>query len=105
LAARTSTRQKIRHAETVDLPVIGYTGAAARPRALAVRLPDGRAALSQRLTAALSAAAGALLAQAAPGGRSRTHSGDTFATTSADFLVEVLAGTTRHAVVTITRLR
>ncbi|MCZ1004158.1 hypothetical protein O1M63_49495 [Streptomyces mirabilis] len=32
----------------------GFTGTARHPRALAVRLPDGRIALSQRLTTALA---------------------------------------------------
>ncbi|MFF8387376.1 hypothetical protein ACF053_27565 [Streptomyces kanasensis] len=45
---RQPLRQKIRHAETVDVPAAGHTGAAARPRHLAVRLPDGRVALTQR---------------------------------------------------------
>ncbi|MER6616297.1 DNA ligase [Streptomyces xantholiticus] len=97
--------QKIRHSETTDLPVVGYTGAAARPRALAVRRPDGSTALSQRLAAPLSAAAARYLLSAGPGPRRRTHGGDIFTSTSADFLVEALAGTTRHAVVTITRVR
>ncbi|MDQ1005569.1 hypothetical protein QFZ82_000053 [Streptomyces sp. V4I23] len=34
-----------------------------------------------------------------------THGGDTFTSPSADFVVEALAGITRHAVVTITRVR
>jgi hypothetical protein len=38
--------------------VIGFTGTVRRPKALAVRLPDGRAALSQRLTTALSSVIG-----------------------------------------------
>lgn len=100
-----TTWQKIRHSETTDLPVVGYTGAAARPRALAVRRPDGSTALSQRLTAPLAAAAGLHLVPAGPGPRRRTRDGDTFTSTSADFLVEALAGTTRHAVVTVTRVR
>ncbi|MFD8221753.1 hypothetical protein ACFV2U_51005 [Streptomyces sp. NPDC059697] len=33
----------------------GFTGTARQPRALAVRLPDGRIALSQRLTTVLAA--------------------------------------------------
>jgi ATP-dependent DNA ligase len=97
--------QKIRHSETTDLPVVGYTGAAARPRALAVRRPDGTTALSQRLAAPLSATAARYLVPAGPGPRGRTHDGDVFTSTSADFLVEALAGTTRHAVVTITRVQ
>ncbi len=98
--------QKARHSETVDAAVVGYTGASARPRALAVRLPDGRTALSQRLTAPLSAAAAVHLIPAGPGPRGRTNAGDTFTTTTAaDFEVQVLSGTTRHAVVTVSQVR
>ncbi|MFE6132581.1 hypothetical protein ACFQ6Q_30630 [Streptomyces sp. NPDC056437] len=85
--------------------MVGYTGAIARPRALAVRRPDGKTALSQRLTPALSAAAAVHLVPAGPGPRRRTRAGDTYTSTSADFLVEAAAGTPRHAVVTVTRLR
>ncbi len=35
--------RKVRHAETVDAELIGLIGPAERPRALLVRLPDGRA--------------------------------------------------------------
>ncbi|WP_432197646.1 hypothetical protein [Streptomyces sp. bgisy027] len=33
---------KIRHADTVDAAVVGFTGSALHPKALAVQLPDGR---------------------------------------------------------------
>ncbi|MEV5950369.1 ATP-dependent DNA ligase [Streptomyces sp. NPDC051993] len=97
--------KKIRHADTIDAEVVGYTGPPSHPRALAVRLPDGRRALTQRLTAPLSGAAAARLASAGPGGRARTDGGDTYTSVSTDLMVEVLAGTTRHAVVTVTRIR
>ncbi|MFC9269093.1 ATP-dependent DNA ligase [Streptomyces zhihengii] len=97
--------RKIRHAETEDLVVAGYTGARSRPRALAVRRPDGAVALSQRLTGPLAAAAAHYLQPADAGPRRRTHDGQTYTTTPASFLVEALTGTTRHAVVTITRVR
>ncbi|MFD6329215.1 DNA ligase [Streptomyces niveus] len=97
---------KIRHAETVDAVVVGYTGAATRPRALAVRLPDGRITLSQRLTAPVTAAAALHLVASAHGPRARTPAGDAFTPADVDLVVEVLAGTTaRHAVVTVTRVR
>ncbi|MFE3688176.1 DNA ligase [Streptomyces sp. NPDC059095] len=96
---------KVRHAETVDADVVGYTGAPARPRALAVRLRDGRRALTQRLTAPLAAAAAPHLMAAGPGARARTPGGDTYTSTAPGLVVEVLAGTTRHAVVTVTRIR
>ncbi len=37
---------KIRHADTIEAALAGFTGTARQPRALAVRLPDGRVALS-----------------------------------------------------------
>ncbi|MFD7705737.1 DNA ligase [Streptomyces sp. NPDC059786] len=96
--------QKVRHAETVDAEVVGYTGPAARPRALAVRLPDGRIGLSQALTAPLAVAVSAHIAACEPGRRARTH-GEAYTTVGPGLVVEVLAGTTRHAVVTVTRMR
>ncbi|MEV4452300.1 hypothetical protein AB0K24_44190, partial [Streptomyces mirabilis] len=39
----------------VDADVIGYTGPQTRPRALAVRLANGRTALTQTLSAPLAA--------------------------------------------------
>lgn len=44
---------KVRHADIVDATVVGFTGTARHPKALAVRLSDGRVALSPRLTTAL----------------------------------------------------
>ncbi|WP_327359613.1 ATP-dependent DNA ligase [Streptomyces sp. NBC_01304] len=104
---RTTGRvwQKLRHAETVDVPVVGYTGPPARPRAIVVQLPDGRIALSQALTAPVAAQVAAYLMAAGPPGRARTDAGDPYRTAPAGLLVEALAGTTRHAVVTVTRVR
>ncbi|WP_259294687.1 hypothetical protein [Streptomyces canus] len=66
---------KIGHADTVDATVVGFTGTARHPTALAVRLPDGRTALTQRLTTALATRiAPHLLPQA---GRAFTTVGDT----------------------------
>lgn len=97
---------KIRHSETVDAVVVGFTGAAARPRALVVRLPDGRVSLTQRLTASVAAAAAVHLMASGPGPRARTPAGDAFTPVDVDLVVEVLAGTTaRHAFVTVTRIR
>ncbi|MFE6522287.1 hypothetical protein [Streptomyces sp. NPDC057794] len=104
---RGGSRQwkKVRHAETVDAEVVGYTGPAARPRHLAVRLPDGRTALSQTLTAPLAAQVASRL-PAGPARRARTSGGDPYNEVEELLLdVEVLAGTTRHAVVTVTRIR
>ncbi|MEW2553289.1 hypothetical protein AB0957_16340 [Streptomyces zhihengii] len=67
--------------------------------------PDGTVALSQRLTGPLADAAAHHLQPAGAGPRGRTHDGQTYTSAPAGFLVEALSGTTRHAVVTITRVR
>ncbi|MEV5666287.1 hypothetical protein [Streptomyces flaveolus] len=102
-AGRSSSWRKVRHAETVDAEVVGWTGSAVRPRALAVLLPDGRVALSQRLEAQVAAQAAVALVDVAQSGRGRAAGGESFTAARTGLLVEVLAGTTRHAVVT--RLR
>jgi ATP-dependent DNA ligase len=106
-AYRTTGRvwKKIRHAETVEADMVGYTGPAARPRALAVRLSDGRVALTQPLKAPLAAQVAVHLAESGPPRNARTHAGEAYTTATPGLVVEVLAGTTRHAVVTATRLR
>ncbi|MGQ4343624.1 ATP-dependent DNA ligase [Streptomyces sp. SAS_275] len=97
--------QKVRHADTVDARVIGYTGPAARPRAVVVELPDARHRLSQALTAPLAAAVSAHIATSAPGRRKRSRDLGSYTTVAPGLTVEVLAGTTRHGVVTVTRVR
>ncbi|AKN68712.1 hypothetical protein QR97_01840 [Streptomyces sp. PBH53] len=97
--------RKLRHAETVDAAIIGYTGSAARPRHLALRLPDGRTTLSQTLRAPLAAQVAPILTAAGSTRPARTTGGDPYSAVEADATVEVLAGTTRHAVATVTRLR
>ncbi|MGI5485010.1 hypothetical protein [Streptomyces lavendofoliae] len=97
--------QKVRHTEVVDVAVIGYTGASAQPRNLAVRLPDGRTALSQRLGAPLANAAAPALIAAEPGPRGHTTASDRYMSTTAELEVEVASGMTRHAVVTVLRVR
>ncbi|MFE7941974.1 DNA ligase [Streptomyces griseoincarnatus] len=97
--------RKVRHAETEDAVVVGFTGTAARPRLLAMRLPNGRVALSQALTAPLAAQVGERV-RGDVGPRARTRSGDEYRTVDVqDLVVEVLGGTTRRAVVTVTRVR
>lgn len=96
--------QKIRHADTVDAHVIGHTGPAARPRAVVAELPDGRHRLSQALTAPLAAAVADHIATSTPGRRKRTRD-FSYTTVAPGLTVEVLAGTTRHGVVTVTRVR
>ncbi|MFE2038494.1 hypothetical protein ACFXBB_35800 [Streptomyces scopuliridis] len=96
-------RSKIRHADTVETIVVGFTGTARHPRTLAVRLPDGRVALSQRLTTALASRIGPRLAPQP--GRASTTAGDSYTPVGGDVVVEVVAGTTRHPVATVVRLR
>jgi ATP-dependent DNA ligase len=94
---------KIRHADTIEAAVAGFTGTARHPKALAVRLPDGRVAMSQRLTTALSSTVAPHLVPQT--GRALTKAGDSYTPAVGDVVVQVVAGTTRHAVVTVTRLR
>ncbi|MCT9113448.1 DNA ligase [Streptomyces mirabilis] len=105
-AGRTGGWQKIRRAETVDADVIGYTGPQTRPRALAVRLPNGRTSLTQTLSAPLAAQIARVLVTAGPAEQGRADTGETYTRIPSGLaVVEVLAGTTRHAVVTPLRLR
>ncbi|MFF2518766.1 hypothetical protein [Streptomyces sp. NPDC058086] len=94
---------KIRHADTIEATVAGFTGTARQPQALAVQLPDGRIALSQRLTTALSTRIAPRLVPQS--GRAYTQGGDAYTPVSGEIVVEVVAGTTRHAVLTVVRLR
>lgn len=97
-------REKIRHSENFDADVIGFTGTAARPRHLVVRLPDGRTARSQQRTALLAAQVALFLRGAGPAAEARTSDGEPFQRAAVGLVVEVAAGTTRHAVVTVVRV-
>jgi len=97
--------KKLRHSDVVDLTVAGFTGSYQRPRAVVVELPEGRRALSQRLDARTAADIAAHLAQVEPGGLARTATGEVFTTIGPGLVVEAAAGSTRHAVVTVTRVR
>jgi hypothetical protein len=66
-------------------------------------LPDGRIALSQCLTTALAAAVAPHLVPQP--GRAYAQGGDAYTPVSGEVVVEVVADTTRHAVVTVVRLR
>ncbi|WP_037870666.1 ATP-dependent DNA ligase [Streptomyces sp. SPB074] len=96
--------QKLRLADTVDGQVTGHTGPAARPHHLIVRLPDGRTVRTQRLPSALSAQLGQVLS-GHDGESDRTPDGEPYRATTAELTVELLAGTTRHGVYTVTRPR
>ncbi|MFG2211026.1 DNA ligase [Streptomyces sp. NPDC048638] len=97
--------RKVRHADTLDVDVVGFTGPRSRPRALAVRLPDGRTALSQAVSVSVGREVAARLADAGPGRPARSDSGATYEAVETGLVAEVLAGTTRHGVVAVTRLR
>ncbi|MEU9146529.1 hypothetical protein [Streptomyces sp. NPDC048349] len=56
------------------------------------------------MTASLSAALARSIAAAGPGRRAHTDDGERYTTTEG-LVVEVEAGTTRHATVSITRIR
>lgn len=95
---------KVRHTNPLSAWVVGYTGPRSRPRALVVELPGGRRALSQRLTAPLSAAAAVLLVDDVPRRTEETRDGTRYVA-AGGAQVEVLAGSTRHQVVTVARVR
>lgn len=97
--------KKVRHSETVDADVVGYTGPMSRPDKIAVRLPDGRRVMSRTLTPVVSADVARHVMTAGPGRRARTDGGEPYTTTALGLVVEILAGTTRHATVSVTRVR
>ncbi|MDX3258482.1 hypothetical protein PV336_04400 [Streptomyces sp. MI02-2A] len=71
-----------------------------------MRLPDGRIALSQRLTSVLATQIDEQLASSSTIGRSRRIEGEVYQMLSGDGpVVKVLAGSTRHAVLTVVRAR
>ncbi|MFI6464517.1 DNA ligase [Streptomyces sp. NPDC050538] len=104
-SGHSSSWKKIRHAETTDAAMVGYTGPTKRPRALVVRLPDGRVRLTRAIGAQLAAQVAALLTLSEPGRTAALGTGEVYTAVVVDLMVEVLAETTRHAVVTATRLR
>jgi ATP-dependent DNA ligase len=100
--------RKLRHADTADAAVHGFTGTALRPRALLVDLADGRpTALTQTLTRTVAGQVAAHLQTAppAPGATARAWDGTRYTPIPPGLVVEVQAGTTRHRVVTVVRVR
>ncbi|MDI3422606.1 hypothetical protein [Streptomyces luteolus] len=91
--------------ETIDADAVGYTGDAVGPRTVVVRLPDGRRVQSEPLTEPLSRRLAVHIAASGPGRRARTDDGERYTTTGSGLVLEVLAGTARHAVVTVVRAR
>lgn len=96
--------RKLRHADTVDCRVVGYVGPMVRPTHLAVELPDGRIALSRRVSAPVRLRIAALVGPG-QGRPARAAKGEPYIAWDRGPLVEVLAGTTRHATVTVVRVR
>ncbi|MEU4091267.1 SpoIIE family protein phosphatase [Streptomyces sp. NPDC026673] len=101
---RRRGRRKARP-DTIDCPVVGYVGYPARPTHLAVELPDGRVTLSRRLSAPACFHAAVCLVASGPGLPARTGGGEAYTTCDRGLLVEVIAETTGHPPVTVTRVR
>lgn len=97
--------KKVRHADTVDAEVVGYFGTAERPTHLMVRLPEGRTAKSRTLTVSARISVARALPNLGPRRTVHTEDGEQYTTAPAGLQVEVLSGTTRHATVTVTRVR
>ncbi|MET8188782.1 hypothetical protein ABZV15_23840 [Streptomyces sp. NPDC005246] len=97
---------KVRHADTVDALVVGFTGPRLRPQhlALVVGDEDSQVRLSTRLEPVLAAHIGAALADAEVMGERRTE-GETYTRIQTDVTVEVLAGSGRHGTLTVVRMR
>ncbi|MEU6847461.1 hypothetical protein ABZ930_36935 [Streptomyces sp. NPDC046716] len=87
----------------MDAHVIGFTGTLALPWHLAMRLPDGHIALTRPLTTNLTAQLTPHLSQVEPSGSAVATAGEPYKTLATQLVVEVAAGTTRHAVVSMIR--
>lgn len=96
---------KVRHADTAEARVVGFTGPRRRPRNL-VLVPAGtaRPRLSARIAPVLAARIGTALINAPATGQRRTH-GEPYTGLETDLVVEVLAGTGRHGTLTVVRIR
>ncbi|MFB9571824.1 hypothetical protein [Streptomyces yanii] len=96
---------KVRHADTVDARVVGYTGSRRRPHNLAL-VPAGEEGprLSARIDPALAARIGAALADARILGLAMTAD-ESYTQLDTDLVVEILAGAGRHNTLVVTRIR
>lgn len=94
---------KVRHADTRDATVVGYVGARSRPRALALAL-EGEVRLTSRLDPVVAARIGAALAGVSELGPAALGD-ERYTAVEASLVVEVLVGTGRHALLTVTRMR
>lgn len=103
--------RKLRHTDVHDAAVVGFTGPADRPAALVLVLPDDDSpVVSSPLPPALRAHAGSVLAGRGTGGPAGTAMaigvGEVpYRALAPGLAAEVERGTTRHAVVTVLRLR
>ncbi|MEU4266084.1 ATP-dependent DNA ligase [Streptomyces argenteolus] len=96
---------KVRHADTAEARVVGFTGARRRPRNLVLVLAGAaRPRMSVRLDPVLAARIGTALLDAPATGQRRTH-GEPYTGLETDLVVEVLAGTGRHGTLTVVRIR
>ncbi|MGW1549103.1 hypothetical protein [Streptomyces sp. NPDC002346] len=95
----------MRHADTVDARVVGYTGPRRRPHNL-VLVPAGEEGprLSARIDPVLAARIGAALAGARVLGPAVTG-GESYTRLDTDLVVEILAGSGRHSTLVVTRMR
>lgn len=111
-AYRGGTRAwlKLRHSDTRDAVVVGFTGSRARPQALVLVLPgDGTPVVSSPLSPALRTAAGAGLPETKGEGTATAIGiGEvTYAALPSEppVTVEVRQNTTRHATAVVVRFR
>lgn len=96
---------KVRHADTIDAQVVGYTGPRARPRNLAVvAAGEDRVRVTARLTAELAAHIGQALVDAPEAGAGSADQ-EIYTRLDTGLMVEVLAGSGRHGTLTVTRMR
>ncbi|MFE7331866.1 hypothetical protein ACFU8W_44685 [Streptomyces sp. NPDC057565] len=98
---------KVRHADTVDGLVVGFTGPRHRPHhlALVVGDEDSQVRLSARLEPVLAAHIGtAALSGAEVMGERRTER-ETYTRIQTDLTVEILEGSGRHGTLTVVRMR
>ncbi|NBE51211.1 ATP-dependent DNA ligase [Streptomyces boluensis] len=98
---------KLRHSDTRDAVVVGFTGTPAHPQALVLVLPDDDPLLSSPLTPAVRARAAALLPAPGPdAGMNAIGFGDiTYRTVPPELTVEVRQQATRHRTATVVRFR
>ncbi|MET8748409.1 hypothetical protein, partial [Streptomyces sp. NPDC004728] len=94
---------KVRHADTVDALVLGFTGSRLRPHHLVLAVGDegGPARVSARREPVLAARVGEALSGMAVVGEWRAE-GEPYTRTETDMVVEVLAGSGRHGTLTVT---